>query len=483
MVPSETNIPFRSLISINVSNDLQKVYLKFLIPSKANITSGDIMDLLNAEGVKYGVDQAAIERIVLAYKENPQENFNKNFLVVKGMPMAEGKDGYIDYYVNEQPPVSIDESGKADFRNIEKYKTVEKGKLIAKIIPMVPGKDGYNVYGDTLKCHPCRNAKVNVGENATLNPITGEITANVTGIYQKLRNTISVSQTLTIKGNVGLESGNLNYDGVIKIGGNIERGAEVIASGDIFIDGMIESGKVTCFGSLNVKGGINTKHNGCLHIKQSLITSYIENSNIECEGDLTIVSSIVGSNIISCGSINLLKENNKIAGGDITVFKNIYTDNLGNINETPTTIKIGVHHFFNEEYNRSTEKLKELQEKLQDYVLRITEIKAYIQRMQGRVTNDKKIKFKNEFEEYKKIQLESVQTNERIERLKKVRFYNDDPFISVKDTIHPGIVIHYYGFIEKINTPYKHCTLRFSRLEGKMFVETYREPVETAQKK
>jgi len=481
MADQDINLPYRSLIEIQISSDHMRAFLRYLIPSKANINAGDIMDMLNAEGVKYGVDQAAIERIVLAFKENPQANVNKNFLVAQGLAMVEGKDGFIEYYINEQPPVSIDETGKADFRNIEKYKTVEQGKVIAKVYPMVPGKDGYNVYGDTVKCQPCRNAKLNIGENVKFDERTGLATAAITGIYLKKKNTISISQTLNIKGNVGLESGNLNYDGVIKITGNVERGAEVTASGDIFVDGIIESGKIQCHGSLHVKGGINTKHDSCLHVKQSINTTYIENSNIECEGDLNVISSIVGSNIISCGEIYLLKEGNKIAGGDLTVLKHLYTDNLGNINETPTVLKIGVHHFFNEEYLRSVDSLKTMEEKLQEFNLRIVEIKSYIQRMQGRISEDKKEKFKNEFEEYKKIQADILLVKEKIERLKKVRFYEKDPFISVRDTVYPGIVIHYFGFTEKIVTVYKHCTLRFSKSEGRMIVETYREPEEKPQ--
>ncbi|MDH4262026.1 MAG: FapA family protein [Spirochaetia bacterium] len=476
MSTTDTNSPYRSFIAIQVSDDRMKAYLNFLIPSKANITAGDVMDLLNMEGIKYGVDQAAIERAVLAYKENPAENLNKNTLVSKGLPVFEGKDGYIEYYINEQPPVSIDEHGKADFRNIEKYKTVEKGKVIARVFRMIPGKDGYNVYGDTIKCPSHHDVKVNIGENVEYKEITNEIIATITGIYHKKKNTISVSQTLNIQGNVGLESGNLNYDGVIKVSGNVERGAEVTATGDIFIEGMIESGMIKTLGSLNVTGGINTKHEGCLHIKQAINTTYIENSTLECEGDLTILSSVVGSNIISCGSLHLLKDGSKIAGGEITVLKHIFTDNLGNVNETPTIINIGVHYFFNKEFLKTVDDLKELDDKIIALNARISEIKDYIQRMHGKISEEKKILFKNEFEHYKQTQVEVEQIKEKIERLKKVRFSDQDAFISIKDTIFPGVVIHYYGFIEKIIKPYKHCTLRFSKAEGRMIVETYREP-------
>jgi len=476
MTTTETNLPFRSLIYIQISDDRMKAYLKFLVPSKAQITAGDVMDMLNAEGVKYGVDQAAIERMVLAYKENPNENINKNFVVAKGLPMVEGKDGYIEYYINEQPPVNIDETGKADFRNIEKFKTVEKGKVIARIFPCVPGKNGYNVFGDVVKCKPVQNKKINTGENVTFNERSGEIISSVTGIYSKNRNTISVNLTLDIKGDVGLETGNLNYEGVIKVNGNIERGAEVSSQGDIFINGIIESGKIKCMGSLNVKGGINTKHDACLRVKDAIITTYIENSNIQCEGDITVISSIVGSNIISCGGIHIMKDGGKIAGGELTVLKHIFAPNLGNVNETPTIIHIGEHYFFNQEYLKSLDTLKNLEDQLPDFELKILEIKNYIQRMQGRISEDKKLKFKTEFETYKKVKLDIETEKEKIERLKKVRYYEKDPFISVKDIIYPGIVIHYFGFTEKIISAYKHCTLRFSKSEGKMLVETYREP-------
>jgi hypothetical protein len=468
------NTPLRSFISVHLSENNMKAFIEFMVPGK-HIDAGEIMGMLNLEGIKFGVDQAAIERAVIAYRETPNEYIRKNILVAKGQEMIEGKDGYVEYYINELPPVNIDESGKADFRNIEKYKTVEKGKVLAKIYPRIVGKDGINIFGDITKTQEVMDAKLSAGENVTFNPLNGQYTSNVTGIYQKSKNTVSVSETLLVKGNVGLESGNLNYDGVIKIGGNVERGAEVTATGDIFVNGLIESGKIRSSGSLHVQGGINTKHDDCLYIKQNINTTYIEHSNIQCDGDINVVSSIINSNITSSGNIRTIKEGSKIVGGELMALDHIYTDNLGNVNETPTNVQVGIHYAYNKEYKNSIERSSQLENTLKEYVLKINQIKEYIQRMQGRISTEKKISFKNDFDAYKKLESEFSGLKEKIEKLKNLRFNEIDAYISVRDTIFPGVVVHYYSFIEKINQTYKHCTLRFSKSEGKMYVETYRE--------
>lgn len=475
MSDQPANLPFRSILTINFSEDQLKGYVQFLVPTKANLTAGDIMDMLNSEGVKYGVDQAAIERVVLAYKENPQANINKNFMVVKGLPMQPGKDGYVEFYINEQPPVSIDENGKADFRNIEKFKTVEKGKILAKVFPMIKGKNGIDIFGESIKAPEVKDANIRAGENVTFDPRTGNMIANITGIYHKIRNTISVSETLLVSGNVGLESGNLSYTGVIKIAGNIEHGAEVTASGDIFVGGLIESGKIRSQGTLNVRGGINTKHEDCLNIKNGINSTYIENSNIESEGDIVVISSVVGSNILTSGNLRTVKEGSKIAGGEITVLESIYADNIGTPSETPTTINIGINPYVEKDYKKLIELAQEQEETLKASVEKISQIKDYIQRMRGNISNDKKLAFKAEFDAYKETDAALKESKVKIEQLKKIRFCEKDAIISVKQTIYPGVTIRYYGFAEKIESEYKHCTFRFSKTEGKMHVETYQE--------
>ncbi|MDH4199226.1 MAG: FapA family protein [Spirochaetia bacterium] len=475
MAEQQTNSAFRSIVAIHYSDDRLEGYLQFLVPSRANVTAGDIMDMINMEDIKYGVDQSAIEKAIIAYKENPEGNVKKNFLVVKGLRMVPGTEGRIEYYINEAPPVTIDENGKADFRNIEKFKTVEKDRLLAKVIRMKKGVDGIDIFGNSIKTNEVHDVKIKTGQNVTVNEQTGEVRSSVTGVYQKIRNVISVNPTLEIKGDVGLETGNLNYEGVIKINGNVERGAEVQATGDIFINGLIESGKISTTGSLHVKGGINTKHDGLIHVKDYLNATYIENSNIQSEGNLAVVSSIIGSGIITSGNVRTIKEGGKIVGGEITVLESIYTDNLGNTNETPTVITIGTHYYIDMEFRKSLEIIQELEEKLRSSIERINEIKVYIQRMQGKVSPEKKANFKHEFDMYKNIETSYQQEKEKLEKLKNHRFAANDPFISVKDTVFPGVTVHYFGFTEKIYTMYRHCSLRFSKSEGRMIVETYKE--------
>ena len=468
--------PLERIVVVKIDPDDMAAYISFINTYDGDIPKGVIFDIVSGYDIKYGVNPSLVEDAINKFSQNPREHLKVPFPVAKGLPMVPGQDGKVEIYIEDAAPVAIDDTGKADFRNIEKFRTVEKDQILAKIIPSVPGKAGYNIYGDKIAAPPVRDPRINAGENVINNPGTGELIAKVTGVFNKIKNTISVSEVLTVPNNVGLESGNLHYEGVIKVNGNIELGAEVASEGDLYVDGIIESGAVKVGGSLHVNGGIKTRHEGLITVKREVNATYIENSKVYADESIKVVNAVIGSNLTCCGDILTLREGSKIVGGESTALQHIATNFLGNVNETHTIITIGSHFQFQKIYERTLNTFTENEAKLKEYIEKVHEMKDYIQRMQRNLTTQKKLEFKKLFDDYKVCETEYKAVKEKLEVVKHKRYIDGDAFIHVKDTLFPGVVIHHFNLIEKINQEYKHCTLRFKKGENGFTLEAYNPP-------
>jgi len=475
-------LTIEEVVVITTSNNNMEAFITFTGLYDGLITVEKVYEIIKTYNIKYGVDSVLVRKVLDEYKKNPSACLNKEYLIARGIPMKPGRDGYIEFYISENAPVSIDESGKADFRNIEKFHTVQEGQKLARLHKMIKGTAGYNIFAEEIKPNEVTDVNIKLGSNVHFNS-ENEIISDKMGIYNKIRNVISVSEVLAINGNVGLESGNLQYAGVIKIGGGIERGAEVRSNNDIYVSGLVESGHVKSGGSFNVSGGINTKNEGVIEAENGVNSSFIENSTIISEGPITVVSSIIASAVSSYSHITLLKEGNKIVGGELLALEYIAADVIGNQNETPTIIHLGTHPKFSKLYDSTLKELQFKEGKFSDYVEKIREIKEYITRMHGKITDLKKIEFKKIFDDYKELESEINELKKQLEIYKVKRYYKDNVYLHVRDTLFPGVVVHYFNITEKISQIYKHCSLKFIRSEARWSLETYSGPALEQQKK
>ncbi len=475
MSDSDSN-PLANLIQVRADDHAMTAFVTFVQASANRITSGDIMDMLNNYGIRYGADEKLIHQAITSFNENMAGNLNREFPVAKGNPMDPGEDGRLEFFIKDSAPVAIDESGKADFRNIEKFRTVQDGQELVKIYPARKGSDGFNVYGERIAAPEVNDPRIQAGENVRLDMNNNILIATATGIFDKKKSVVSVLQILEIKGNVGLESGNLKYEGVIKVKGNIERGAEVVSASDIFVEGLIESGSIKAGGSLTVTGGINTKNDGLLQIKKEVTASFIENSRVYSLGQVTVVSAIIGSTVISCSDITVLKDGGKIVGGEITALKHVVAGTVGNMSETPTVINIGAHFQYKKLYDKTYQEFQEAEEKYHEAIEKVKSLKDYIQRMKGKIPAQKTASIKTEFAEFKALEANYKKLEEKLNILKIQRYVDGDAFLSVKDILYPGVTIHYFNHTEKIEKEYKHCTLRFKKSEARMVLEPFSPP-------
>lgn len=447
-------------VTLAVSPDYQEAKIILRGQYDPRIDYDAIIERLDAQGIKYGLDRPAIQKLLTDYRTHPERR-SFEAVVARGQPATPGVDGKLEIFIEEKPPVSIDETGKADFRNIQRYNAVDAGQLLARYTPPVAGTPGLNIRMEEVPPPAPHDPRIAAGDNVQFNQASGEYRAAVHGIFVHEKDTLSVNPVLTIPGNVGLASGNVSYDGNIKIFGNIERGSMVSSLGDLEVGGMIESHAVRAGGSLRVKKGINTRREGVVTSGGNLQAVYIENSEITVSGSLIVEKSIIGSKVICDGDIALSGRGSTVAGSEISCFGSLACDIMGSPIQNPVRVELGSHSRNKAYYEQHVKELEDVERVLEKKTEEINKIKIYVQRMRGKIPVDKQAAFRVVYNEYRT----TVELRQRLQmqvlQFRESRYNNTEVRLIIRDTIHPGATIVYRESVEKITAPQTRVVFRF----------------------
>ena len=432
-----------------------------------------VYELLNEHRVVFGIDKPGIERVLREYRDDMAYRQHRG-VVARGIPAQPGQDGRIDVLVQEAEKVHFDEDGRADFRNVSRFRTVEKGEVIARLIPPVPGQPGTNVFGEDVEPPEPAKPQIETGPNVSLVPGTNQFVARVKGIFIAGKDRIDINPVLEVTRNVGLESGNINYDGNVRIGGNIERGASVSATGDVEVAGIVESGDIRTGGSLRSRKGFNTRKEKNITVGGNMQATYIDNSAAIVEGDVIAERSIVQSRIICYGNVLLTLAGSTITGGELVAFGNITVGVLGNKTETPTRIWIGTHYKNMEYYKLSVKELEKAERDVARKTELVEKIKVFVQRARGNIPAEKKAEMRIQFREYQEAVALVQRIQDQIRDFAQNRWNKDEVRLVVREVMYPGSEIHYHGNVEKIKAPQTRVVMRFRPDLQKPALEAYK---------
>ncbi|MDX1958918.1 MAG: FapA family protein [Leptospiraceae bacterium] len=379
--------------------------------------------------------------------------------VCQGSAMVPGIDGWVKFYFPHNQRVVITDDDKADFRNLERYVTIKQNDKIATLFLGVVGKPGKDVYGAPINPSPIKRPKVVIGSNINTEQIVSpeepekvyiEYSAATNGVLYSSDESINVSEQLTIRGNVGLSTGNINYNGAITVEGSIEEGSKVTCTESLLIAENLESSDIEVGGDLIVKAGIKLKQSKTIKIKGNVKAKFIENAVIEVDGDVIVEGFILNSKIFCLGSLVVTGATGAILGSEIIIYGGLSTTNLGNNSGNDVTIDLGYHYRNEKLYNDLGQAIKTSEKEIEQLVPQVQRMNNFIKQSRGKIDEDKKAKFKELFETYQKKNIIHKKLLLKQEELKTTRFNPDKIHLMVKGAAFPGTTIKYRRQIEKI---------------------------------
>lgn len=346
---------------VRISYDEMEAYL--LLPTPLDdkpYKLQNILDEIKYAGVKIGVNEALVSAMI----EN--RCYDRECVVAKGITPVDGVDASYEFHfdsnLNKKP--SRREDGSVDYWSIHVIELVEEGQVIVTYHEPIEGSNGMNVKGKLLTARRGRPLPPLAGKGFIRSDDNKIYTAAVDGKIEKQGNRILISQVHEVYGDVGLETGNIDFRGDVIIHGNVPTGAVIHATGTVTIDGNIEGCMIDANKDIIIRGGMLGGGRANIRTRGNLHAKFLEYGNIKVEGSI-ITDSIINCNIICNDKVYLEGKHASVIGGTTYAAGGVEAYNFGNNYGVRTEIYVGVNMEVKKDINYHENSIKEAQDMIE----------------------------------------------------------------------------------------------------------------------
>jgi len=370
LADAETNFikPKPAELKIDISDDCMTAELIVLPP----IAGGEVpsldeaLDILKTKfGIAHGVDIDAVERLLALPLDKTRRG-----VVAKGTPPVPGNDGEWEIvFLSEESNIEFDEFGRIDYRTFASKRNVEAGTVLAVKHSPTPPTPGNDVKGKLLfpaDITNCESFTAGKGTELKDNKIVAVSSGEFRLEQMAGSKVLSIIPIKRIDSDIDLSTGNIDFPGSVIIKGTVTDGFEVKARGNIEIGGLILGAKVEADGTIKVRGGIITKESGFVSAKGDITAKFIENSNIDCLGNIYVEKGILHSNVNLLGTLSVLGNPGAIVGGRIRTGSGIRCKVLGSVSGTLMKVFFGENFVAFQRLERIEKGISILRDKFRD---------------------------------------------------------------------------------------------------------------------
>lgn len=259
-----------------------------------------LLSIIAEFSAKAEVHEAVVDDIVKVLKRGEKVLERR---IAKGTPPETGADGKLLLLVKkltEQGSVKVDAKGFADFRELHLFDNILVGQAVARIYPAKPGTAGIDALGAPVKPTPGKPIKISVDKTLLIEPASGEdfqvVMAQIDGYLHEEPGKLSIKPELYIKGDLDLHTGNINFIGSVKIGGDILPGMSVQARKGIEVTGNVQSANLTSAeGDIKVRGYFFGGEKSRVVGGKSFSASLVQEVTVEVQGDILIEKEALDS--------------------------------------------------------------------------------------------------------------------------------------------------------------------------------------------
>jgi uncharacterized protein len=336
---------FRDIdFQISVSQDRMRAFLCRKSVVLASLGVSDIKEFLMDHKIAYGMMDDSMLETFLRY----DGYLGKKFKVAQGKPAKSGRPGQIKYYFDTKylKAGALHEDGQIDYKDRGEIPHVPKGVLLAEKIPMIEGEKGIDVYGFPINMEAVRDINLKAGPGVELledghkafSKIDGQPEASSGG-------KISILSELKIQGDVGYETGHIDFDGNVNVSGVVQSGFRVKAAN--LVANEVLKAEIELTGDLKVTGGIIDAK---LNLQGGMKAKYLKDAIISAYGDVEVQKEIIDSKIETSGMC--LVKSGKIISSEISAKKGILANQIGTDLSSPCNLCVGVDSYLEKEIEK-----------------------------------------------------------------------------------------------------------------------------------
>ncbi|MDR0197577.1 MAG: FapA family protein, partial [Oscillospiraceae bacterium] len=238
-VSSRTVPPVGEDVFVSVSDDKMQAHARCYAASDEGrrMSRDDFLKKLSQAGVRYGVKDDVIDEWLR------DRRYCTTLTVAQGVPAEKSRDASIEYLFNRSKEFkpTMDEKGIIDFHHLNLIVHVSEGDVLAVLTPAYDGAPGTDVCGEVIPSAEPVRLKFDAVQNAEISEDGCRLISKVNGHVETLNDKIILNNLYVIKGDVGSGTGDVEYNGSVKVTGDVREGFFIKASGDVYVDGVVEA--------------------------------------------------------------------------------------------------------------------------------------------------------------------------------------------------------------------------------------------------
>lgn len=414
------------------------------------------MELEN-RGIVSGIDEAAYKRAV------KNQVYDTPIRVASAVLPIKGESGYITFRFDKEHKLKPhqNEFGIANYRELDSIIAIHKNDIIADITPPGKGIPGKNIFGDEIAPIPGDPAKITLGKNTLVTTDGTKVVAACDGHIVFGQGSFQVEEAVTVKTDLDLSVGNINFFGDVHIKGNVMEGFSINAGKNVKIDGSVFGGQITAGGDVTIVGGcINSK----VTCDGKADIGFCENTEIFAKGDV-VSKQFAFCNVFCYGGTTTKGPHGVISGGVITSMHDVKAGTIGSEKYTPTSVNIGDGSVL---HMRKREAEADLAESVRIYDLAIKNLNFLKQRksIQGQLTEAQQKQFRIETQNKLHHSIRQKELKELIDELEEDSKNRENLGVSCTGMIYPGVKFSINFLTLEIveNTPRSRITIIDNKL-------------------
>ncbi|MFC1545020.1 DUF342 domain-containing protein, partial [Gemmatimonadota bacterium] len=375
---------------------------------------------------------------------------------------VDGKDSEIKYYFEAEIKPEIDDKGNVNYKELSLIQSVKKGDKLVEANPSTEGDEGCTIFGKNVP--PVKGLQIPLpsGQNCKLDPSDSNILiSEIDGCVKLKGKDVLVEPVIIIKEDIDYSTGNIDFCGSVVVGGDVKSGFEIIAEGDVEVNGIVEDAVIEAGGNVIVKMGFVGREKGNVTAGGEVKLLFCQEQTIVSGGDVYIGDYAMNSKIQTKGKLYATEKTGLIVGGETWAVQGVEAKEIGNDTFVPTKIYAGVDSDIEDklkdirvylvELQKEIKKIKEKLQKLEDLKLSRGLLPRNLQSELDALKSKKRIKEEDNEEFISQLK----NYDSELEEFKKA-------FVTIHDTVYPRVTITIFDKHIVVQESMKNLTYKYT---------------------
>ncbi len=396
--PRQRNPKIDGSFSVTLNDNETEAYLTVIPPKPEGVpvSREEVENYLEEEEIRY--DENKVKEVF------EQELFEEEQLIASGKDPEHGKDGQIDYKI----PIEVleeDEEAEGeetvDHREGEEIINAQEGDVLAEVEEPTEGEPGISIYGEEIPPEPGDSVSIDAGENVDFSADGTRLVAQTEGRV-RLAGTedepeLVVEPVLVINGDLDYEVGNVDFEGVVEVGGMILDGFRVDATKRVEAQGVGKA-HVKCEGDVVVEQGVVGREEGLIEAGGNVFAKYLENCRVKAGGSVIVEEATMHCQIDAEEYVIIKgKKRGDIIGGVTRAGEAIEAKNIGAKLASKTEVESGISPSIRDKVENLENEItqqKEIMEKVRDGLKGLKQIAENVGGMENLPEDKKELRSK-----------------------------------------------------------------------------------------